>query len=120
MRFVGVGLVLALLALVGFVDAAAAVGLGQPCGGTAGSGCDAGLYCELTAGGCGNAVAEGKCAVAPQICNMIYAPVCACGGKTYGNDCERRRARAQKAHSGRCGFGGFRPPRAEPDASKNQ
>ncbi len=120
MRFVGAGLALALLALGGLVDSAAAAGLGQPCGGTAGTGCDAGLYCELMAGGCSNAIAEGKCAVAPQICNMLYMPVCACGGKTYGNDCERRRARAQKAHNGPCGFGGFRPPRAEPDASKNQ
>jgi Kazal-type serine protease inhibitor-like protein len=120
MRLVGAGLALALLALGGLVDRAAAVGLGQPCGGTAGTGCDAGLYCELMAGGCGNAVAEGKCAVAPQICNMMYLPVCACGGKTYGNDCERRRARAQKAHNGSCGLGGSRAPRAEPDASKNQ
>jgi hypothetical protein len=119
-RIIGIGLALALLALAGRVDSAGAVGLGQPCGGTSGTGCDAGLFCELNAGGCGNAIAEGKCTVAPQICNMMYMPVCACGGKTYGNDCERRRARAQKARNGPCGFGGFRPQRAEPDASKNQ
>ena len=120
MRVIGVGLILAMLAVVGRVDSAAAVGLGLPCGGIAGTGCDAGLYCDITSGGCSNAVAEGKCAVAPQVCTMIYMPVCACGGKTYGNDCERRRARAQKAHNGPCGFGGFRPQHTEPDASKNQ
>ncbi len=124
MRIISIGLALrlalALFAGAGLVEAAGAAGLGQPCGGTAGIGCDGGLFCELNAGGCGNAIAEGKCAVAPQVCNMIYMPVCACDGKTYGNDCERRRARVQKAHNGRCGFGGFRPPRAEPDASKNQ
>jgi hypothetical protein len=29
-------------------------------------------------------------------------PVCGCAGKTYGNDCERRRAKAQKSHDGGC------------------
>jgi hypothetical protein len=119
-RVIGIVLVLLSLTLGGFIGSAGAVGLGQPCGGTAGAGCDAGLFCELNAGGCGNAIAEGKCAVAPQICNMMFMPVCACGGKTYGNDCERRRARVQKAHNGPCGPGLRRPSRVEPDASKNQ
>jgi hypothetical protein len=50
---------------------------------------------------------------------MIFLPVCACGGKTYGNDCERRRAMAQKSHNGPCGFG-VRTHPSEPDASKGQ
>ena len=94
-------------------------GVGQPCAGTAGIACDPGLWCELQSGRCGAADAEGVCTHAPQICPMVYMPVCACGGKTYGNDCERRRGRAQKAHNGPCGPS-LRRPREEPDASKNQ
>lgn len=116
----------AALALASFTvshDTARAAGLGEACAGAAGTSCDAGLWCELGAGACGNATAEGKCVRAPQICNMIYLPVCACGGKTFSNDCSRRAARAQKAHNGPCtpGFGGrSRSGREEPDASKNQ
>ena len=110
-----------LFSLAFAVQRAGAAALGDPCGGTDGTACDAGLYCALDSGGCGNAVAAGKCVRAPRICPMVYSPVCACGGKTYGNECELHRAGAQKAHNGRCGVsGGFRPQKSEPDASKNQ
>jgi len=33
---------------------------------------------------------------------MIYQPVCGCNGKTYGNDCERKRDKAQLDHPGEC------------------
>ena len=113
---------LALFSLAFAVQQAGAAAIGEPCGGAAGTACEAGLYCELTSGGCGNAVAEGKCVHAPRGCAVVYSPVCACGGKTYGNECELHRAGAQKAHNGRCGFGGFRSQKEkeEPDASKNQ
>jgi Kazal-type serine protease inhibitor domain len=118
-RTIALVFALTLTAVTARTDAASAAGLGETCAGAAGAGCDAGLWCELQAGACGNAAAEGKCAHAPQICNMMYMPVCACGGKTYGNDCERRRAKVSKAHNGPCG------PReharqSEPDASKGQ
>lgn len=93
---------LALIVLVGRVDSASAVPIGGTCAGTAGFGCDAGLWCELEAGTCKRADAEGRCVHAPQACNLAFRPVCACGGRTYGNDCERARARAQKAHNGPC------------------
>jgi hypothetical protein len=120
MRLLMVALALVCLTFAG--QRAEAVPIGQPCGGTDGTACDAGLYCQLDSGGCGNAVAEGKCIRAPKGCAMVYAPVCACGGKTYGNDCELHRAGAQKSHNGPCGFGGFRSQKekVEPDASKNQ
>jgi hypothetical protein len=112
---------LALVLLAGSVDGARAVGLGQACAGKAGTACDAGLWCELQAGQCGAADAEGLCVHAPQICNILFKPVCACGGKTYGNDCDRRAAKVQKAHNGPCipGFG-THSHREEPDASKGQ
>src|ERR1700723_4275127 len=105
LRTHGVVLALILAAVAARMEPARAVGLGETCAGAAGVGCDAGLWCELDAGACSNAAAEGKCAHAPQICNMIYMPVCACGGKTYGNDCERRSAKAQKSHNKQCGPG---------------
>jgi hypothetical protein len=101
-RTLGVIVALILIALIGPTEAAHAVGIGGTCAGVAGLGCDDGLWCELEPGTCNRADAEGRCVRAPQICNLAYSPVCACGGRTYGNDCERERAKAQKAHGGRC------------------
>jgi hypothetical protein len=95
-----VALALILVALIG--QTARAVGIGGTCAGVAGLGCDAGLWCELEPGTCKRADAEGRCVHAPQVCNLAFSPVCACGGRTYGNDCERRRAKAQKDHAGPC------------------
>ena len=93
---------LILVVLLGQTYSARAVGIGGTCAGVAGLGCDAGLWCELEPGTCKRADAEGRCVHAPQVCNLAYSPVCACGGKTFGNDCERERAKAQKAHNGPC------------------
>jgi hypothetical protein len=93
---------LVLIALIGRSDAAHAVPIGGTCAGIAGLGCDAGLWCDLEPGTCKRADAEGRCVRAPQACNLAFRPVCACGGRTYANDCERQRAKAQKAHNGRC------------------
>jgi hypothetical protein len=95
-----VALALILVALIG--QTARAVGIGGTCAGRAGLGCDEGLWCDIEPGTCKRADAEGRCVHAPQVCNLAYSPVCACGGRTYGNDCERQRAKVQKAHDGRC------------------
>lgn len=100
-RFFAVAFALILLALIGQTDGARAVGIGGTCAGRAGVGCDAGLWCELDPG-CKRADAEGRCVRAPQSCGLSFRPVCACGGRTYSSDCQRERAKAQKAHDGPC------------------
>lgn len=72
------------------------------CGGIAGIPCPDGKVCDLRPGLCGVADLDGVCKPRPEACPEIYKPVCSCDGKTYGNDCERLRAGAQKAHDGEC------------------
>ena len=101
-RFFAVVFALIFIALLGRIDASGAVGIGGTCAGVAGLGCDNGLWCELEPGTCKRADAEGRCVNAPHSCGLSVRPVCACGGRTYGSDCQRERAKAQKSHNGPC------------------
>jgi hypothetical protein len=72
-----------------------------------GQACPSGRVCDLnTPRRCAASGASGICIELPTACTRIYQPVCGCDGVTYGNDCERRRARAQLDHEGACGGGG--------------
>jgi hypothetical protein len=86
------------------VGAAPAAGLGQPCGGRLGIGCERGLFCDFAVGTCGSDRAEGTCVRVPRFCaqNVTVRRVCGCNGKTYLNDCQRRQAITAKRRNGRC------------------
>ena len=81
---------------------ASAAGKGETCGGFIGGPCDKGLWCQNAPGLCKVIDGQGKCDVIPKFCTQQFQPVCGCDGKTYGNDCTRRMARAQLAYVGKC------------------
>jgi hypothetical protein len=86
----------------GALAAGKKAGQGETCGGIIGISCNKGLFCQNAPGQCKVADAQGKCEVIPKLCPKIFLPVCGCNGKTYPNDCERQRARAQLDHEGAC------------------
>ncbi|MBM65373.1 MAG: hypothetical protein CMH55_03970, partial [Myxococcales bacterium] len=75
----------------------------ERCGRIAGFMCqDRDNYCDQPEGQCQVADGMGMCRAVPEACDDQWLPVCGCDGATYGNDCERLRARAQLDHLGAC------------------
>ena len=76
---------------------------GETCHGIAAIQCEAGLWCEHPAGQCQGHDGAGTCVKdSPEVCPKDYIPVCACGGKEFPNDCERKKAKQQLDHAGAC------------------
>jgi hypothetical protein len=73
----------------------------EVCGGFAGFTCAEREYCNL-GGHCGAADQQGVCALVPENCDTVFAPVCGCDDKTYGNACEAAAQGVSVAFTGTC------------------
>lgn len=57
------------------------------------------VYCAKEEGNCNN---EGECLQRPEMCPDVWAPVCGCDGKTYGNVCSAAAAGVNVDYAGEC------------------
>lgn len=81
----------------------AGAGSGSTCGGLLGVKCATSEYCAFDPkSSCGAADQTGVCTPKPQVCNDISAPVCACDGQTYANECEAAAKGSSVLHTGAC------------------
>jgi len=72
------------------------------CGGIAGIPCDDGEFCQFPDGTCDISDNQGICQPIPQVCPLIFDPVCGCDGVTYGNRCVAAMAGVSIDHEGPC------------------
>ena len=70
------------------------------CGGIGGIQCGPGQYCQMTPPLYPDK--SGACRPKPQMCPMIYQPVCGMDAKTYPNACHAAREGVSVEHAGAC------------------
>lgn len=63
------------------------------------SDCAANQYCAKRTGDCNG---RGLCTIRPEVCPLIFDPVCGCDKKTYGNSCEAASAGVSVASLEEC------------------
>ena len=72
------------------------------CGGFIGLPCPSGMYCQFAPNTCNWADDMGICVEIPELCPLLYAPVCGCDKVTYPNECAMEVAKQSKLHDGEC------------------
>ena len=61
--------------------------------------CGADDYCAKRPGDCDG---QGVCEARPQVCPLVWDPVCGCDGRTYSNSCTAAMAGVNVEHNGEC------------------
>jgi hypothetical protein len=78
-------------------------GTGGRCGTRGGVMCAKDEFCQFAANTmCGAADQGGTCVKKPEVCTLIYQPVCGCDGKTYASDCDANSKGVAVGRSGEC------------------
>ncbi len=67
-----------------------------------GSGCEANSYCNYPEGACGLNGQGGSCQIRPEICTLLFDPVCGCDANTYASECAANASGISIQYRGEC------------------